>query len=147
MCKFVRGNAASMCAAILGSLALVSAVVLGMPRYAFAGTARSTSAWSTAQQGTKPAPGVVVLLHRRVVQFTIHNFAFSPARIEVSPGAKLVWTNTDSDPHTVDSSKGIWSSEALDTGQHFSRVFGKVGTFTYYCSIHPFMQGTVIVKR
>jgi plastocyanin len=46
----------------------------------------------------------------------------------------------------VDSATNIWSSEALDTDSSFSRTFKKDGTFPYYCSIHPFMKATIIVK-
>jgi plastocyanin len=96
---------------------------------------------------TMSTQGTVVRLHQRVVRLTIHNFAFQPARLVVSPGTRLVWTNTDSDPHTVDSTKGVWSSEALDTGSQFARVFSQAGTFPYYCSIHPFMHGTIVVQK
>jgi plastocyanin len=100
-----------------------------------------------ARQEHTARPKIVVMLHRNVVRLTISNFAFSPANVVVSPGTTLIWTNKDSDPHTVDSTKNIWSSDALDTGNRFSRVFSKSGTFTYYCSIHPFMHGTVTVKK
>ncbi len=96
---------------------------------------------------TTSAQAAVMRLHQRVVRLTIHNFAFQPARLVVSPGTRLVWTNQDSDPHTVDSTKGVWSSEALDTGNTFARVFSKTGSFPYYCSIHPFMHGTIIVQK
>lgn len=92
--------------------------------------------------------GTVVRLHQRLVHVTIVNYAFSPARLVVSPGTRIMWTNQDGDPHTIASTKGAWTtSGALDTGAHFARVFKKGGTFTYYCSIHPFMHGTVIVKK
>src|SRR5690349_9078749 len=94
----------------------------------------------------KPQP-VTVLLHRRVVRVTIQYFAFHPAQIVVSPGTRIIWTNKDSDPHTVDSTKNVWSSEALDTSGQFARVFGKAGAFPYYCSIHPFMHGSITVKK
>jgi plastocyanin len=92
------------------------------------------------------AAGAVVRLHQHVVNVSIHNFAFGPARLVVSPGTRIVWTNRDSDPHTVDSTKGVWTSEALDTDSQFARVFPTTGTFPYYCSIHPFMHGTIVVK-
>lgn len=91
--------------------------------------------------------GPVLMLHRKVVRVRIHNFAFSPAKLVVSPGTRVVWTNTDSDPHTVDSTRNVWASEALDTDGNFGRVFNKVGSFTYYCSIHPFMHGQVTVQK
>jgi plastocyanin len=97
----------------------------------------------TAARGT----GTVVRLHQKVVRVSIHNFAFGPARLEVSRGTRLIWTNTDSDPHTVTSDKRIWASDALDTGTHFARVFKQAGTFPYHCAIHPYMHGTIIVKK
>jgi plastocyanin len=90
--------------------------------------------------------GTVVRLHQKVVRVRIHNVAFGPARLEVSRGTRIIWTNTDSDPHTVTSDTGLWASDALDTGTQFARVFTKAGTFPYHCSIHPFMHGTIIVK-
>jgi len=90
--------------------------------------------------------GMMVRLHQAVVRVTIHNFAFGPAHLVVSPGTRVVWTNTDSDPHTVSSNKGDWSSDALDTGNQFARVFSKAGTFPYHCKIHPTMMATVIVS-
>jgi plastocyanin len=92
------------------------------------------------------AAAAVVRLHQHVVNVSIMNFAFGPARLVVSPGTRIVWTNQDSDPHTVDSTKGVWTSEALDTDSQFARVFPTTGTFPYYCSIHPFMHGTIVVK-
>jgi len=74
------------------------------------------------------------------------NFAFVPARIEVSPGTRVVWTNHDSDPHTVTSDRAGFSSQALDTGQRYAEVLGKAGTHAYHCTIHPFMHGTVVVE-
>jgi plastocyanin len=86
-----------------------------------------------------------VELHQRVVKVKIMNFAFTPARVEVSAGTRVVWTNEDSDPHTVTTDRSGFSSQALDTGQTYARVMSKAGTVTYHCTIHPFMHGTVVV--
>jgi plastocyanin len=87
-----------------------------------------------------------VELHQRVVRVKIMNFAFLPARVEVSPGTRVVWTNQDSDPHTVTTDQPGFSSQALDTGQTYAAVLTKAGTFAYHCTIHPFMHGTVVVE-
>ena len=87
-----------------------------------------------------------VELHRAVVQVKISNFAFKPPRLVVSPGTKVVWTNEDSDPHTVTTDKPGFSSQALDTGSHYAEVMRRAGTFTYHCTIHPFMHGAVVVQ-
>jgi plastocyanin len=79
---------------------------------------------------------------------TINNFAFSPAILEVAPGAKVTWTNADEEPHTVMSADAgaTFKSAALDTKDQFSFTFDKPGTYKYFCSIHPHMAGTIVVK-
>jgi plastocyanin len=79
---------------------------------------------------------------------TIANFAFSPTPLTVAPGAKVTWTNTDDEPHTVVSADGgkTFKSGALDTDDKFSFTFDKPGTYKYFCSIHSYMSGTIIVK-
>jgi plastocyanin len=141
----------ALCGAVLvlGSSAIGAGSILartnapamaGMP---MASMASMPMAQPTAARGT----GTVVRLHQKVVRVSIHNFAFGPARLEVSRGTRLIWTNTDSDPHTVTSDKRIWASDALDTGMHFARVFRQAATFPYHCAIHPYMHGTIIVKK
>jgi plastocyanin len=90
---------------------------------------------------------ITKMLHRSVVRIAIRNFAFGPTKIEISPGTRIIWTNNDSDPHTVTSVKHIWASDALDTSNTFSRTFRTTGSFAYFCTIHPFMHGMVIVKK
>jgi plastocyanin len=101
---------------------------------------------ATAGAAARPAS---VELHRRVVRVKIVNFAFVPARLVVSPGTRIVWTNDDSDPHTVtsDVTSGGLSSAALDTGGHYAVVVRHIGTDTYHCTIHPYMHGSVLVER
>jgi plastocyanin len=79
---------------------------------------------------------------------TIDNFAFGPGAITVAPGTKVTWTNRDDEPHTVVSADNprTFKSGALDTGENFSFTFDKPGTYRYFCSIHPHMTGTVVVK-
>jgi plastocyanin len=79
---------------------------------------------------------------------TIANFAFSPTPLTVAPGTKVTWTNTDDEPHTVVSADGgkTFKSAALDTDDKFSFTFSKSGTYKYFCSIHSYMSGTIIVK-
>ena len=79
---------------------------------------------------------------------TIANFAFAPTPLTVAPGTTVTWTNSDEEPHTVMSADGglTFKSPALDTDDKFSFTFDKPGTYKYFCSIHPHMVGTVIVK-
>jgi plastocyanin len=75
-------------------------------------------------------------------------FKFQPRRLVVKPGTRISWVNRDGDPHTVTSTKGhALHSQALDTGQRYSVVLRKPGTYAYFCKIHPFMHGVVVVRR
>src|ERR1700690_1019984 len=79
---------------------------------------------------------------------TIDNFAFAPAILTIAPGTKVTWDNKDEEPHTVTSADGgrTFKSPALDTDDKFSFTFDKPGTYKYFCSIHPHMVGTIVVK-
>jgi plastocyanin len=79
---------------------------------------------------------------------TIANFAFSPTPLTVASGTKITWTNTDEEPHTVVSADAgaTFKSPALDTDDKFSFTFSKPGSYKYFCSVHPRMVGTIIVK-
>jgi plastocyanin len=78
----------------------------------------------------------------------VDNFSFSPDTLTVSTGTVVTWTNHDDIPHTVvsDAAPPVFKSPPLDTDQAFSYTFSKPGTYRYFCSIHPHMVGTVIVK-
>jgi 3',5'-cyclic-AMP phosphodiesterase len=77
---------------------------------------------------------------------SIDNFSFTPNTLTVPVGATVTWTNKDDVPHTVVSTKKQFASRALDTDERFSYQFTAPGTYPYYCSVHPTMTGTVVVK-
>jgi plastocyanin len=81
-----------------------------------------------------------------VTEVKIDNFTMSPQTVTVMAGATVRWTNGDDIPHTVVSEDRTFKSHVMDTDQQFSFTFEKPGTYKYFCSIHPHMTGTVIVK-
>jgi hypothetical protein len=70
----------------------------------------------------------------------------SPDAITVTAGTQIVWTNQDSAAHTVTADDGQYHSNPLNKTQTFSQTFSTPGTYTYHCSIHPFMKGAIIVQ-
>jgi plastocyanin len=76
----------------------------------------------------------------------IDNFSFGPATITVAPGTTVTWVNHDDIPHTVVSTDSVFKSKVLDTDEKFSFTFTKAGNYPYFCSIHPKMTATVVVK-
>lgn len=65
--------------------------------------------------------------------------------LEVAAGATVTWTNNDSTAHTATASDGSWDTGNIDPGASASIVFDTPGTYTYICTYHPNMQGTIIV--
>jgi plastocyanin len=76
----------------------------------------------------------------------VKNFAFSPMDLTVAVGTKVTWKFDDSAGHTVKSDDGTFSSPTLSNGKTFDFTFSKAGTYSYICSIHQYMHGTVTVK-
>jgi len=76
----------------------------------------------------------------------IDNFSFGPATLTVAPGTTVTWINRDDIPHTVVSTDSAFKSKVLDTDEKFSFTFTKAGNYPYFCSIHPKMTATVVVK-
>jgi len=75
----------------------------------------------------------------------IDNFTFKPGVVTVPVGTKIVWENVDDIPHSVVETQGKFHSPALDTEDKYSFTFDTVGTFEYFCGLHPFMKGKVVV--
>jgi plastocyanin len=72
--------------------------------------------------------------------------AYAPNPMAVSVGGTITWTNSDNTTHTSTADGGAWNSGSIAPGASFSHAFPAAGTFTYHCSIHPGMVGTITVQ-
>ncbi|KXS43822.1 MAG: hypothetical protein AWU59_892 [Methanolobus sp. T82-4] len=77
----------------------------------------------------------------------IRGFAFQPESITIEPGTTVVWTNYDTSQHTVTSAGGIFDSGLFGEGETFEYTFTELGTYEYFCTVHQFMEGEVIVSE
>jgi len=79
------------------------------------------------------------------------NECFIPFEAAINVDDELTWTNTDSAAHTVTSGSagegpsGEFDSSLIGSGSTFSHTFDSVGEFPYFCMVHPWMEGIVIV--
>jgi predicted secreted protein with PEFG-CTERM motif len=75
------------------------------------------------------------------------------SEVTIDVGSEVVWSNDDSASHTVTSGDpkngpdGNFDSSLFLAGQTFSHKFEEAGEFPYFCQVHPWMQGTVIVQE
>jgi plastocyanin len=76
----------------------------------------------------------------------IKEFKYGPPTLSVPLGTTVTWVNHDEEPHTVTSATGAFSSAGLVNDDTFVQTFMKPGTYQYFCKIHPYMKGTVVVK-
>jgi plastocyanin len=76
---------------------------------------------------------------------TVADFHFSPASTTIHVGDTITWTNSGPSSHTATAHGGSFNTGILKKGQSASHTFTAPGTFTYFCQIHPFMHGTIVV--
>ncbi len=73
--------------------------------------------------------------------------AFNPSSKTVSVGTTITWKNKDSSSHTVTSNSGSeLNSGTVSGGGTYTHTFSTAGTFSYHCTFHSGMNGTVIVQ-
>lgn len=77
----------------------------------------------------------------------IADLAFAPAELTIAAGSSVTWVNADANlPHTATSDDEVFDSGTLNEGDEFSFTFDEAGTFSYFCQVHPTMQGTIVVE-
>jgi predicted secreted protein with PEFG-CTERM motif len=80
------------------------------------------------------------------------NSCFIPNPVTVDLGTIVTWSNTDTAAHTAtagtatDGPSGVWDSSLVMANGSFSYTTDTVGTFDYFCMVHPWMTGTLIVE-
>ncbi len=77
----------------------------------------------------------------------MQNISFNPPLIHAKVGQTVKWTNMDSAPHNVTYVSGpqFTSSPTFTNGGTFTLKLTKAGTIAYRCTIHPGMNGTIVV--
>ncbi|WP_428325257.1 cupredoxin domain-containing protein [Nitrosopumilus sp.] len=76
---------------------------------------------------------------------------YLPSSLNIEPNQVVLWDNDDSSAHTVTSgtpdegSSGIFDSGVMGAGEKFSFKFEENGIYDYYCTLHPWMIGSITV--
>lgn len=81
-------------------------------------------------------------------QVVYKNFEVVPKLIKVKKGTTVTWTNEDTAKHDVtpdNETDEFKASELFGKGETYSTTLNTVGTYTYFCSPHPYMKGTIEV--
>ena len=79
------------------------------------------------------------------------NECFLPYKVSINVGDTVTWVNDDTAAHTAtsgtnpDGPSGVFDSSLVLAGSSFSFTFNEAGTYEYFCMVHPWMTGVVIV--
>ena len=77
---------------------------------------------------------------------------FIPSTVVITAGGTVTWENTDNAAHTTtsgspsDGPDSVWDSSLMMVNGSYSVTLDDEGTYPYFCMVHPWMQGTVIVE-
>lgn len=77
--------------------------------------------------------------------YSVNGSSFQPGTVTIKVGGSVTWTNQDVQEHTTTADNGSWSGDLPVKGS-FTQVFMTAGTFSYHCTIHPNMTGSVVVQ-
>ena len=76
---------------------------------------------------------------------------YIPSVIVIDSGNQVTWVNHDSAFHSVTSGfygepTELFDSGHLDPFESYTLNFDEIGTYDYFCTLHPWMKGQVIVE-
>lgn len=76
---------------------------------------------------------------------------YTPSKIVIKQSNSVTWINQDAAFHSVtsghyDEPSGLFDSGHLDPNESFTFIFENTGTYDYFCTLHPWMNGKVIVE-
>ena len=78
----------------------------------------------------------------------MQNLRFHPASVTVKAGQTVTWTNDDTVDHNVTSKSGAhFMSQAFGHGRTYRYTARAPGTITYVCTLHPGMNGKIVVTK
>ena len=78
---------------------------------------------------------------------------FLPATVTIGVGGMVEFVNNDNAAHTstagtpTDGPSGAWDSSLVMMGTSFTTPALEAGEYPYFCMVHPWMEGLVIVEE
>jgi len=76
---------------------------------------------------------------------------YIPSLVVIEKGKQVTWVNEDSAFHSItsgyyDAPTDLFDSGHLDPFESYTLTFDETGTYDYFCTLHPWMKGQVIVE-
>jgi plastocyanin len=77
---------------------------------------------------------------------------YTPSTVTIAAGGTVTFSNTDTAPHTstsgtaADGPDGVFDTSLIMANASYSVTLSDAGTYPYFCMVHPWMEGTIIVE-
>jgi plastocyanin len=110
------------------------------------GSATAADAAASNRRAPEPTPTPRESEGVRGTAVTMEAVEFTPARLIVKVGETVTWTNKDPYPHNVKSSDGAFESGEIAPDAQWQYRATAAGRFPYTCTLHPGMDGILIVE-
>jgi plastocyanin len=124
----------------LAALLLALLLLAGCGGGSGGGSHSTTAPATAAQAGTTGGAGGV--------RVEMRGIQYAPRRLSVRVGQTITWVNEDAVQHDVQSTSGEKvASPLFGKGKSFSFTPTQAGTIAYVCSVHPGMDGTIVVTK
>jgi plastocyanin len=78
------------------------------------------------------------------VRVDVVDFGYAPSRATARVGDTVTWVNTGASPHTVTANGAPFGASLLAPGATYRWSPATTGTWTYVCTFHPQMTGSVV---
>lgn len=75
---------------------------------------------------------------------TIQNQSFSPVNLTIKPHDQVEWQNKDNENYQI-TGEG-WGNVPIGPGESFTQSFETAGTYSYSCTLHSELTGTIVVE-
>jgi plastocyanin len=114
--------------------------------------AKAPAETKPADTGTSGSSGGGATAGAKGTNVVMKDISFQPDTVTVPKGGTVTWTNDDSVGHDVTKIGGpgpdfkSGGPGGLNGGDTYKQTFKKPGTIKYVCSVHPGMEGTIVVK-
>jgi plastocyanin len=130
-------------------------IVVAGPGGAQGGAASSSTTSSTSSASSSSAPPAnalpISIVKGAGNPQSTQWFAPDPVTVVIGTNNTMTWTNDDASAHTVTSvtvpaGAATFNSAIISAGGTYTLTLTVPGTYQYYCALHPWMKGTIVVK-
>ena len=121
---------------------ILAGAIVAMFVVAFIGIQFSTTSDGSGDESAGPTS-----VNESQVTIDMQGYAYHPSNVSVPRGAQVTWLNDDNVDHTAtEKDDAAWDTQIVRNEESKTIKFDSPGTFRYYCTIHPYMVGTLTVR-